>query len=72
MMLFFSKAPDKVTALRWTDNPEEAESSDGENVETAPDEQGQFTIESVEAGYRYLIHAEWENGYVEYGFRTAA
>ena len=72
MMLFFSKAPEKVTALRWPDNPEEAESFDGENVETAPDEQGQFTIESVEAGYRYLIHAEWENGYVEYGFRTAA
>lgn len=73
--LFFSKAPEKVTALRWPDNPEEedAESSDGENVKTAPaDEQGQFTIESVEPGYRYLIHAEWENGYVEYGFRTAS
>ena len=73
--LFFSKAPEKVTTLRWPDNPEEAdaESSDGENVKTAPaDEQGQFTIESVEPGYRYLIHAEWENGYVEYGFRTAS
>ena len=46
--LFFSKAPEKVTALRWADNPEEAdaESSDGENVKTAPaDEPGQFTIE---------------------------
>ena len=74
LTLLFSKTPDQVTARRWPEDPSggTAEQSGGEEVEvTADSENGQFLLKQAEPDYRYLVTAEWENGYVEYGFLTA-
>lgn len=75
LTLWFSKTPGQVSAERWAETDLGAEDvvEKGEKVEVKTGtEDGQFLLEQAEAGYRYLIHAQWENGYVEYGFLTSA
>lgn len=73
LTLSFTKTPVKVTAQRWPESVRDLseELPDGEEMEVkAGPEDTQFLLEQAEPGFLYLIHAEWDNGYVEYGFQT--
>ncbi len=70
MTLLFSTAPEKVTVSRWAEGQSADTQPEGEKVEVQTGEDGLLFLEKAAPGYRYLICAEWENGSVEYGFRT--
>lgn len=72
--LVFSRQPDRVTVHRWK-SEECREMSDtgeipvGEEVTVKKNGGDSFHING-EAGYVYLVRAEWDSSYVEYGFLT--
>lgn len=73
LKLAFYQMPEEVSILRWkSEERREAvgtEIPDGEEV--MPEKiEGDWYIKNAEAGYVYLVRAEWENGYVEFGFLT--
>lgn len=72
LLLRFSADPVKVTVLRWPqETKEKTEISDGETVSVQETEEGEnYMIAQAEPGYLYLVTAEWENGYTDYGFQV--
>ena len=49
----------------------QAELPEGETVEVKETENAQqYLLEKTDTGYLYLVKAEWENGYTDYGFQT--
>lgn len=73
LKLVFHQMPEKVSVLQWkSEERREAagtEIPDGEEVRAEKIENDWY-IKNAEAGYVYLVRAEWENGYVDFGFLT--
>lgn len=72
--LLFSEEPESVKAVRWPSELRGGQEDisnlpEGENILVEKDGETPV-LKSVEAGYVYLITAEWENGTVDYGFYT--
>lgn len=73
LKLAFYPMPEKVSILRW--NSEERRESVGTEIpdgeEVSPEKiEGDWYIKNAESGYVYLVTAQWENGYAEFGFLT--
>lgn len=70
MELYFDTKPEKVTATAF---PAElsGESDPGAGAEAEVEEKdGNYTIKDVQKDMIYLIHGEWGNGWVEFGFEV--
>ncbi|MFR8535538.1 MAG: hypothetical protein ACLVD1_03360 [Lacrimispora saccharolytica] len=72
LTLSFTETPKQVTVTRWSERVKgQAELPEGEAVEVKETENAQqYLLEKADTGYLYLVKAEWENGYTDYGFQT--
>ncbi len=72
LTLSFTETPKQVTVTRWPESVKgQAELPEGETVEVKETENAQqYLLEKTDTGYLYLVKAEWENGYTDYGFQT--
>lgn len=66
MMLNFDLVPKKVYAVKYLADELEAD-TEGEDAEIQENDKT-YVLKAAQKGYLYQIHAEWENGRVEYGF----
>lgn len=71
LTLVFSSRPEKVRVQIWPSGSRENASDlpDGSDADVL-EQDGTYIIKEAQPGYLYLVTADWENGYTEYGFLT--
>ena len=77
MELQFDEKPDRVEIISWEDSllgqyqDDTASIPEGTGSEVKENESSNFEF-TAQPGYVYLVKGKWENGTVDYGFRTPA